>query len=216
MANQYKNKIQLANGTVLMDISSDTVTADKMLSGITAHDKTGAPVQGSIASKAAATYNTKTSNQTIAAGQYLSGKQTIRGVTTANIDANNIKDGVVVKVGDSASTGRIKNVTGTFTDASTVSSGQTAAGAGQILSGYSAWVNGAEVKGTWSLQNNVYPVGSLWATYDGTAVPSTVLGFGAWTKVSPIEATWNRLKQTTTWAEMSMDAPTIYVWKRTA
>jgi len=36
---------------------------------------------------------------------------------------------------------------GTFTSSSTVSSGQTAAGAGQILSGYSAWVNGAEVKG---------------------------------------------------------------------
>lgn len=140
------SKVVIGNETII-DLTSDTVEASKMLSGITAHDKTGAPVQGSIASKAAATYNTKASNQTIAAGQYLSGKQTIRGVTTANIDAENIKDGVVVKVGDSASAGRIKNVTGTFTDASTVSNGQTAAGAGQIREGYSAWVDGAEVQG---------------------------------------------------------------------
>ena len=41
-------------------------------------------------------------------------------------------------------------MTGTFTDASTVTSGQTAAGAAQILSGYSAWVDGAEVQGSMS------------------------------------------------------------------
>ena len=62
----------------------------------------------------------------------------------------------------------------------------------------------------------LYPVGSLWATESSTLTPAAVLGFGTWTQVSPIEATWNRLKQTTTWAEMAMDAPTIYVYKRTA
>lgn len=63
---------------------------------------------------------------------------------------------------------------------------------------------------------NLYPVGSLWATEDKTANPATVLGFGTWKKVSPIKPTWNRLKQTTTWADMSIDSPTVYVWKRTA
>ena len=101
-----------------------------------------------VATKAATTYNTSTSDQTIAAGTYLTGIQTIKAVTTSGIDAGNIKDGAVIKVGDANSATRIKNVTGTFTDASTVSSGQTAAAAAQIRTGYSAWVDGAEVKGS--------------------------------------------------------------------
>ena len=104
-------------------------------------------VGSGVTRKAAATYNVSTSNRTIAAGTYLTGAQTIRAVKTANIVAENIKDGVTVTVGDSGSAGRIKNITGTFTDASTVTTGQTAAAAGQIVSGYSAWVDGAEVLG---------------------------------------------------------------------
>lgn len=101
-----------------------------------------------LTTKGATTYNVSTSNQTIAAGTYLTGAQTFRAVTTLNIDAANIKSGVNVRVGDAGSATRIKNVTGTFTKANTVSSGQTAAAAGQILSGYSAWVDAAEVKGS--------------------------------------------------------------------
>ena len=101
-----------------------------------------------VTTKAATTYNTSTSDQTIAAGTYLTGAQTIKAVTTSGIDATNIKDGAVIKVGDANSATRIKNVTGTFTDAATVSSGQTAAAAAQIRTGYSAWVDGAEVKGS--------------------------------------------------------------------
>lgn len=99
------------------------------------------------------TFNTSTSNRYInlSSGYYSANKYyLIRGVTTSgNITAGNIKYGVVMKVGDSADDDRIvAAVTGTFTSASTVSSGQTAAQASQILSGYSAWVNGAEVKGS--------------------------------------------------------------------
>ena len=101
-----------------------------------------------LTTKGATTYNVSTSNQTIAAGTYLTGTQTFRAVTTLNIDAANIKSGVNVRVGDAGSATRIKNVTGTFTAANTVSTGQTAAAAGQILSGYSAWVNATEVKGS--------------------------------------------------------------------
>lgn len=39
----------------------------------------------------------------------------------------------------------------TFTDTSVVSSGQTKAAAGQILAGYSAWVDGAEIQGTFDM-----------------------------------------------------------------
>ena len=40
------NKVQLADGTVLIDISSDTVTADKIIKGYTGHDATGAAITG--------------------------------------------------------------------------------------------------------------------------------------------------------------------------
>ena len=46
MANQYKNKV-VYYGETLMDISEDTVTADKLLAGYTAHDASGAPIVGS-------------------------------------------------------------------------------------------------------------------------------------------------------------------------
>ena len=80
----------------------------------------------SVTTKGAATYNTATSDQTIAAGQYLTGAQTIKAVTTSNITAANILKGVVVKVGDANNAGRIKNVTGTADYVKTVSSVPTA------------------------------------------------------------------------------------------
>lgn len=46
--NPYVNKVQLADGTSLIDISSDTVTAEKLMQGYTAHDRTGALITGLI------------------------------------------------------------------------------------------------------------------------------------------------------------------------
>ena len=97
----------------------------------------------------ATTYNTSLTDQTIISGQYITGTQTIKAVTTSgNITAENIKDGVTVTVGDANNAARIVNVTGSFTDSSTVSQGQTAATATEIRSGYSAWVGGTEVQGS--------------------------------------------------------------------
>lgn len=89
-------------------------TTAQVLSGCTFTSTAGLKVTGSIGSKAAATYYTSTSDQTITSGQYLSGTQTIKAVTTSNISAGNIKKGVVVKVGDANNAGRIANVTGTY------------------------------------------------------------------------------------------------------
>ena len=83
--------------------------ASKTSSDLTANNNTVTAPAGYYASnatktvgtaKAAATYNTSTSDQTIPSGQYLTGTQTIKAVTTANISAANVKDGVTVKVGD--------------------------------------------------------------------------------------------------------------------
>lgn len=42
------NKVQLSDGTVLIDLTSDTVSADKLLSGYTAHNKAGTPITGNV------------------------------------------------------------------------------------------------------------------------------------------------------------------------
>lgn len=43
--NPYINKVVYGNNT-LIDLSSDTITADKVLTGYTAHDKSGASITG--------------------------------------------------------------------------------------------------------------------------------------------------------------------------
>lgn len=45
-SNPYVNKVQLADGRTLMDISGDTVTAGNMILGTTAHDRSGAAITG--------------------------------------------------------------------------------------------------------------------------------------------------------------------------
>lgn len=42
------NKVALANGTVLIDLTSDTVKAESVLAGVTAHDKSGVKITGTL------------------------------------------------------------------------------------------------------------------------------------------------------------------------
>lgn len=126
------------------DTSDATASASDIRNGKTAYVN-GSKITGSMSEKSATTYNVSTSDQTISSGQYLSGVQTIRGVTTSNITASNIKKGVTVTVGDAGSSTRIKNVTGTYSGTDT--SDATAA-ASNILSGKTAYVNGSKITGT--------------------------------------------------------------------
>ena len=72
--NPYYNKVVLVDGTVLMDISGDTVSANKMLYGYTAHDKSGAQVTGSIQDMTGQTVTPTRSQQTIAtSGKHMTG-----------------------------------------------------------------------------------------------------------------------------------------------
>lgn len=125
-----------------------TVVAGYVSTGTAGEITVSGAKTAQLSSQAAQTIYPSSSDQTISSGKYLTGTQTIKAVTTTNLSASNVKDGTVVEVGDSSDSDRITSVTGTFTDASTVSSGQTAATAGEILTGYSAWVDGSEVQGS--------------------------------------------------------------------
>ena len=67
-----------------------------------------------VTQKAAATYTPTTSDQTIAANQYLAGAQTVEGVVCENLTAGNIKKDVVVKVGTASDDDSVATVTGTY------------------------------------------------------------------------------------------------------
>lgn len=63
----YNSKV-IFNGDVLMDLTGDTVTADKLLAGVTAHGKDGAPVTGTC------DFDAATGDATATAAEILSGK----------------------------------------------------------------------------------------------------------------------------------------------
>lgn len=76
--------------------SAQTVTPDsgKVLSSVSVGAIPSNYVGSGVTRKAAATYTPGASDQTIAAGQYLDGAQTVKG--DANLVAANIKDGVSI------------------------------------------------------------------------------------------------------------------------
>ena len=76
-----------------MDTSDASAVAADMRNGTTAYIN-GVKVTGNAPEKAAQTYTPGTSDQTIAAGQHLTGAQTIKG--DANLTAGNILSGVTI------------------------------------------------------------------------------------------------------------------------
>lgn len=131
-AGTAKAPTSITGSSATLTAGTNTITLEKTVSVtpvvtpgyITTGTATNSAVSltASVTTKGAATYNTATSDQTIAAGQYLTDAQTIKAVTTSNITAANILKDVVVKVGDANNAGRIKNVTGTADYIKTVSS----------------------------------------------------------------------------------------------
>lgn len=63
----YNSKV-IFNGEVLIDLTGDTVTADKLLTGVTAHGKDGAPVTGTC------DFDAATGDATATAAEILTGK----------------------------------------------------------------------------------------------------------------------------------------------
>lgn len=67
MADKNISKV-VYGGKTLIDLTADTVTADKLLSTYTAHDKSGAPITGIC------TFDADTSDATAAVAEILAGK----------------------------------------------------------------------------------------------------------------------------------------------
>ena len=98
MANTYYNKI-IVNGQTKIDLTSDTVTAQKILEGYTAHDKSGAPITG------ACTFDSDTTDATAVEGEILATK-------TAYINKTKVTGTMPNRGGV---TGSISTVSGTYT-----------------------------------------------------------------------------------------------------
>lgn len=68
MPNQYVNKV-VVNGVTKLDLTADTVAAEYLLNGMTAHDRSGASITGTMPSLADATEDATATAAGILSGQ---------------------------------------------------------------------------------------------------------------------------------------------------
>lgn len=212
--NPYVNKVELADGTTLIDLTSDTVVASKIVSGYTAHDASGALITGSIPIKSYS--SASISNLTIIgdAGYYPDGINTgIRSIT--------IPDGSDLEVCNygtnydfSLNYGGTLNVCELTTPTTIIA--QNIVDDGEWVTytptAYGTYYGKTVVNS--SILQAAYPVGSLYATESSTDNPATILGFGTWTKYAPADLNWNDTDLD--WNNTVGVTSGIYVWKRTA
>lgn len=98
--------------TVGIDTSDATAYNSEILFGKTAYAR-GTKLTGTILSQPAQTITPTIAAQTIPAGWYLSGTQTVEGVVCTNLIPENIADGVTVKIGTATDDDSVALVVGT-------------------------------------------------------------------------------------------------------
>lgn len=85
------SKIVLSTGEVLMDLTGDTVEADKLLKGYTAHGADGEPIEGSC------TFDVDSSDANVKAAEILNGKTAAVGgkIITGSMPNNGAVSGSI-------------------------------------------------------------------------------------------------------------------------
>lgn len=145
--NQYVNQVGLADGTVLIDISTDTATRSDVLSGKYFHLKTGERTTGTC------TYDSNTTDANASASEILSGR-------TAYVNKNKI-------TGEMPNNGAVAGVISTKAGTYTVPAGyHSGLGSVGIDSTEQAKIIGANIKA------GIEILGEL-GTYSGEAVDVT-------------------------------------------
>ena len=81
--NGYINKV-IYDGTTLIDLTSDTITASDLLYGVTAHDASGAPITGSCTYDADTSDATATIAEVLATKTFYKNGQKLTGTMTNN------------------------------------------------------------------------------------------------------------------------------------
>lgn len=90
-----------------------TVSAGYVSSGTAGTITVSGSNTSQLTTQAAQTITPTTTNQTIVSGKYLTGTQTIEGIICTNLTADNIADGVTVKIGTTTDDDSVASVTGT-------------------------------------------------------------------------------------------------------
>lgn len=142
--------------TVEPSESVQTIISDSTyqgLSKVTVSAISNTYVGSGVPQKTAAIIVPSTTDQTLSAGQYLTGAQTIKG--DSNLTASNIASGIT-----------IFGITGTHQGGGGIDTSDATAIANDIATGKTAYVNGVKVTGTMAVQNY----------YTGTATPPTSSG----------------------------------------
>lgn len=110
MANQYVNKVVI-DGQTKIDLTADTVAASTLLSGTTAHDRTGAPITGTMPSLADATADATAAAAEILSGEtaYVAGAKvtgTMANIGEQTITISNKTDSIAISAGYHDGSGR--------------------------------------------------------------------------------------------------------------
>ena len=95
-----------------VSVTPNVTTAGYISSGTAGNASVS--LTASVTTKASQTIHPSLSDQTIASGTYLTGTQTIKGVSLTNFSSENIKSGVTVKIGDSTDDDCVTAITGTY------------------------------------------------------------------------------------------------------
>lgn len=155
---------EYTNGTDTNDATLSN--GNQMLAGVSAYSK-GQKYTGTISTLDANTIIPNTTDQTLEAGKYLAGAQTIKG--DANLIADNIASGV-----------SIFGVTGTHRGGG-VDTSDANATSSDILSGKTAYVNGTKIIGSYGIAaatanfSNTTDIASITYTVKGEPIAWSVI-----------------------------------------